>query len=140
MRCLWGRSAPAYLDLYEKGLLNDAFRFEPTWAGGVEYIYLEGESSDPAAALAGLLAAVERDMDPAFFLRQKKALYGGFVRMLDDFWELTESLADGCFGGFSPLDAPKVLDALTCADVTAWVREHIAPERFALSTVRPKEA
>ena len=140
MRCLWGRSAPAYLELYEKGLLNDSFRFEPAYAAGVGYIYLEGESSDPEAALAGLLAAAERDMDPAFFQRQKKALYGGFLRMLDDFWELTESLADGCFSGFDALAAPQALEGIGPADVTAWVREHIRPERFALSVVRPKEA
>ena len=140
IRCLWGRSAPAYLALYEKGLLNDTFRVEPNYAGGVGYVYLEGESPEPEAALAELLAAAERELDPAFFDRQKKALYGGFIRMLDDLWELTESLADGCFNGFDPLAAADVLETIACADVTAWAREHIVPERFALSVVRPGES
>ena len=139
LRCLWGRSAPAYLDLYEKGLLNDSFRFEAAYAAGVGHITLEGESPDPEAALAALLAAAERDMDPAFFQRQKKALYGGFVQMLDDFFELTETLAEGHFAGFDPLDVPAALDKIAPADVTAWVREHIVPARAALAVVRPKE-
>ncbi len=138
MRCLWGRSAPAYLELYEKSLLNDSFRFESSYAGGEEYIYLEGESADPEAALAALLAAARRDIDPAFFDRQKKALYGGFIRLLDDFWELTESLADGCFNDFDLFDAPAVLESLTCADIAAWAAR-LTPERVALSIIRPKE-
>ena len=140
MRCLWGGHAPAYIDLYEKGLLNDTFRYEPTYAAGVGYICLEGESHDPEAALAGLLAAVDKDIDPAFFARQKKAMLGGFIRLLDDFWELTESLADGIFGGCDPLGLPAALEELTAQDVTAWAREHLRPERFALSVIRPKEA
>ncbi len=139
MRCLWGRSAPAYLDLYEKGLLNDNFRFEASYAAGVGHITLEGESPDPEAALAALLAAAQRDIDPAFFDRQKKALYGGFIRLLDDFWELTESLADGCFHGFDLFDAPAVLESLTCADIAAWAAERLTPERVAMSIIRPKE-
>ena len=139
-RCLWGRSAPAYLELYEKGLLNDSFRFELTYAAGVGHITLEGESADPEAALAGLLAAAERDLDPAFFQRQKKALYGGFIRMLDDFFELTDALAEGHFAGFDPLAVPAVLADITREDVTAWVRERLAAGRAAMSTVYPKEA
>ncbi len=140
MRCLWGGHAPAYLELYEKGLLNDAFRYEPTYAAGVGYVCLEGESPDPEAALAGLLGAVERDMDPAFFARQKKAMQGGFIRMLDDFYDLADALAEGHFAGFDPLTAPEVLEELTCAEVTAWAREHFAPARFAMAVIRPKEA
>ena len=140
MRCLWGGHAPAYLDLYEKGLLNDTFRYEPTYAGGVGYICLEGESPDPEAALAGLLGAVEKDMDPAFFARQKKAMLGGFIRLLDDFYDLTDALAEGHFAGFDALAVPEVLEGLTAADVTAWAREHFTPARFALSVIRPKEA
>ena len=140
MRCLWGGHSPAYLDLYEKGLLNDAFRYEPTYAAGVGYICLEGESPDPEAALAGLLGAVEKDIDTAFFARQKKAMLGGFIRMLDDFYDLTDALAEGHFAGFDPLKAPEVLDGLTVPDVTVWAREHFAPSRFALAVIRPKEA
>ncbi len=139
MRCLWGGHAPAYIGLYEKGLLNDTFRFSATYAGGVGYICLEGESPDPEAALTGLLAA-EKGIDPAFFARQKKAVLGGFIRLLDDFWELTESLADGTFGGFDPLGMPAALETLTVEDVNGWIREHIVPDRFALSVIRPKEA
>ena len=140
MRCLWGGHAPAYLELYEKGLLNDTFRYEPAYAAGEGYVCLEGESPDPEAALAGLLGAVEKDIDPAFFARQKKAMQGGFIRLLDDFYDLTDALAEGHFAGFDVLAAPGVLEGPTYAEVTAWAREHLAPSRFALSVIRPKEA
>ena len=139
MECLWGEHAPAYLALYEKGLLNDTFRYEPAYAAGVGYLYLEGESPDPEAALAELLAAAEKPIDPAFFDRQKKAVLGGFIRLLDDFYDLADALAEGCFAGFDPLKMPAAREALTPADVTAWIKAHIVPDRFALSVVRPKE-
>ena len=139
LRCLWGKSAPAYLALYENGLLNNSFFFELDHAAGQSFVTLGGESADPEAALAALTAAAEKPLDPAFFLRQKKAVYGGFIRRLDDFFELTESLADGCFAGFGLFDVPAALEGITCGDVSAWAAEHLAAGRFALSIIRPKE-
>lgn len=139
MRCLWGKSAPAYLELYEKGLLNNSFYFELDHAAGQSFLTMSGESDRPEAVLSQLTAAVERPIDPAFFLRQKKALYGGFIRMLDDFFELTESMADGCFAGFDLFETPGVLDGITCADVSAWAAERLDEARFALSIICPKE-
>ncbi len=139
VRCLWGRSAPAYLDLYENGLLNSSFSVSPDHAAGQSYITLSGESADPEAALAALIAAAEKPIDPAFFQRQKKAAYGGFVRLLDDFFDLTETLAEGCFAGFDLFDTPAALRSITCADVAAWAAEHLAAERFAACIIRPKE-
>lgn len=139
LRCLWGKSAPAYLALYENDLLNSSFFFELDHAAGQSFVTLGGESADPEAALAALTAAAEKPLDPAFFLRQKKAVYGGFIRRLDDFFELTESLADGCFAGFGLFDVPAALEGITCGDVSAWAAEHLAAGRFALSIIRPKE-
>ena len=60
--------------------------------------------------------------------------------MLDDFYDLTDALAEGHFAGFDALAVPEVLDGLTVSDVTAWAKEHFVPERFALAVIRPKEA
>ncbi len=139
LRCLAGESAPAYLDLYEKGLLNGAFQYELSYAAGLGYVTLEGESRDPEAVAAALLAAAEKGPDPALFQRQKKALYGGFLRLPDDLEELCGCLTEGRFGGFDPLDTPRALASVSCADAAAWAREHLTPGRFAVSTIRPKE-
>ena len=139
LRCLWSRSSPAYLALYEQGLLNDSFSVELEHAAGQSFVMLSGESADPDAALQTLIAAAEGDIDPAFLERKKKVILGGFVRMMDDFWELTESLADGCFAGFQPLDAPAALADISPEDVSAWVRERLTRPRFAMAVIRPEK-
>ena len=142
LRCLYGRSSPAYLDLYDKGLLNATFGCSAEYAAGQGYVLFGGESRDPDGAFQALLAAAEavwqKGFDPALFDRQKKAAYGGQIRVLGDFRSLGVGLAEGCFAQCQPLDSFRQLEAITCDDASAWVREHIVPERAALSVVRPK--
>ncbi len=142
LRCLYGRSSPAYLDLYDKGLLNATFGCGAEYAAGQGYVLFGGESKDPQAAYDALLAAAEavgqKGFDTALFDRQKKAAYGAQIRVLGDFRSLGVSLAEGCFAGCQPLDSFRELSAITCDDASAWVREHVVPSRAALSVVRPK--
>ena len=49
------------------------------------------------------------------------------------------SMAAGCFAGFRTLDSFDLLSTVTCEEAGAWVREHLDPERFALSVIYPKE-
>ena len=143
LKCLYGRSSPAYLDLYGKGLLNSTFGCGADYAAGQGIVMFGGESKDPDAALEALLAAAEKvaavGFDEALFDRQKKASYGSSLRALGDFRSLGVSLAESCFGGYQTLDGFGIINSITCADASAWVREHIRPERTALSVVLPKK-
>ena len=144
LRCLYGRSSPAYLDLYGKGLLNATFGCGADYAAGQGFVTFGGESRDPDAAAGALMEAAEtvaeNGFDPALFDRQKKASYGGQLRALGDFRSLGVNLAEGCFAGYQVLDGFRILETVTCSDASAWVREHIVPDRTALSIIRPKEA
>lgn len=144
LRCLYGRSSPVYLRLYDEGLLNGTFGCSADYAAGQGFVIFGGESRDPDGAYESLLAEAEAvgksGIDPALFDRQKKAAYGGQLRALGDFRSLGVNLAEGCFAGYQPLDGLRELEAITCDDASAWVREHIVPGRAALSVVRPKEA
>ena len=143
LRCLYGKSAPAYLELYKKGLLNATFSAGADYAAGEGYVILGGESKDPDGAAQALLAAAEtagrEGIDPALFDRQKKAVYGGRIRALGDLRGLGVALAEGCFAGYQPMDGFEQLRSITCEETSAWVREHLLPNRAALSIIRPKE-
>ncbi len=144
LRCLYGRSSPAYLRLYDEGLLNGTFGCSADYAAGQGFVIFGGESRDPDGAYEAILAEAEAvgkaGIDPALFDRQKKAAYGSQLRALGDFRSLGVNLAEGCFAGYQPLDGLRELEAIGCDDASAWVREHIVPGRAALSVVRPKEA
>ena len=144
LRCLYGRSSPAYLDLYGQGLLNATFSAGADYAAGEGFVIFGGESRDPDRANEALLAAAEavgkNGFDPALFERQKRAVYGGRIRALGDFRGLGVAMAEGCFAGYQPLDGFEALKTITCDDASAWVREHMDPGRAALSVVLPREA
>ena len=144
LRCLYGRSSPAYLDLYGRGLLNATFGCSADYAAGEGFVAFGGESRDPDAAVDALLrraeAVAREGFDRPLFQRQKKAAYGGQLRALGDFRSLGISLAEGCFAGYRPLDSFEELETITCDDASAWVRDHVSAGRVALSIIRPKEA
>ncbi len=144
LRCLYGKSSPAYLRLYDEGLLNATFSAGADYAAGEGFVVFGGESRDPDAVAKALLEAAadvgKNGFDPDLFQRQKKAVYGGRIRALGDFRGLGVAIAEGAFAGYQPLDGFQVLETITCDDASAWVRDHLVPERAALSVVLPREA
>ena len=58
---------------------------------------------------------------------------------LDRFQSYAHALAEGSFRGWNPLDAFSILSALTAEDAAAFLCESLAPERLALSVIRPAE-
>ena len=144
LRCLCGVSSPFYLRGYGDGLLNATFGSDFDYAAGQGILTFEGETThDPREildALAGEIRRIQKDgVDPALFVRQKKAGLGGRIRALGNFRGLALSQAEGCFTGYQPLDAFRVTEEIGPEDVDRWVREKLDPERFALSAVYPKE-
>jgi len=144
LRCLCGRSSPFYLRHYSEGLLNSTFGSDIDYAAGQAVVAFDGETPrDPAEvldALCGEIRRIQRDgFDPALFERQKKALIGAQIRALANFSGFAVSMAAGCFAGFRTLDSFDLLTTVTCEEAGAWVREHLVPERFALSVIYPKE-
>lgn len=143
LKCLFGRSSPFYTRLYSEGLLNTDFSCEADFAAGQSFAMFGGESRDPEAVLAAIRAEIaavaQKGIDPAFFLRQKKASFGQRIRALGNFEGLAVSLAESHFNGYQPLDAFRVLESVTAEECTRWVTEKLVPERMALSIITPKE-
>lgn len=145
LRCLCGRSSPFYLKHYSDGLLNATFGSDVDYAAGQGIVTFEGDTSgDPHEILRVLREEIVRigneGFDPVFFERQKKASLGGRIRALGNFSGLALSLVNGCFAGFQPLDSFALMESVTAGDAAAWVRDHLSPERLALSVIFPKEA
>ena len=58
-----------------------------------------------------------------------KVPYGAAVKVV----------AEGAFAGYLPQDAFEHLRQITAEDAADWVRGRLAPERFALSIIYPRE-
>ena len=139
---LLGDSSPLYLRLYDEGLINTSFGGSFEMMPGIAYLYAGGDSKDARAVTAAIQKEAERlvqeGVDEAFYQRVKKAAFGANLRGLNSFENIAVSLTEGYFHGYDPLRFPQVFDSITKADIEAFLRDNILPERMVLSEITPK--
>lgn len=140
---LFGNSSPLYARLYAEGLLNASFAYGYDSCPGAAYLAAGGESRDPDAVAAAIAAEVERlnaeGVDPALFVRLKKAAYGNWVRGLNSFDNICIETAQAHFAGVEYFHFPETFDAIEKSDIEDCIRAYVTPERAALAVVSPKE-
>lgn len=139
---LLGTSSPLYAKLYADGLVNAGFSCGCEAYPGAAFLCAGGESKDPAAVRAAVLAEAERlareGVDESLFRRLKKAAYGNQVRGLNSFENICISQSFAHFAGFQYLTFPEVFESITKADVEACIRRAVTEEKCALAVIRPK--
>ena len=87
------------------------------------------------AAAAGKAAA--EGLDAAAFERCRRAEYGSRIRALERPASLADTLVRSGFAGFDCLRAFELLPEIRAEDCAAFIKEYLAPDRLALSVVRP---
>lgn len=139
--CTFGPSSSFYNRLYSEGLINRSFSFDVDYVCDTATISLSGESTDPEAVLREVSEEIrsvkEHGIDPALFDRIKKASIGGALRAFEDFEGVCIGLAEGHFTGSCPFDGPQILQSIEAAECAAFITEHFAPERLAMSVIHP---
>ena len=102
-----------------------------------------GDAKDPRRVYDEITRQAEKlvreGIDEAFYQQIRRSAYGGMLRSLNSFENIAISMAEGYFRGFDYYRFPEVFDTVTKADVEAFLRENITPERAALSLIHPKE-
>lgn len=140
---LLGTSSPLYAALYRDGFLNESFSYGCEAYPGVAFLCAGGESKDPEAVRAAVLAEGERigreGLDEGLFRRLKKAAYGNLVQRLNSFETICVNQAMGYFNGYEYLAFPELFDHITKADVEACICAVITQEKCTLAVIRPKE-
>ncbi len=144
LSCLVSPSSPLYARLYADGLINSDFFSELDSAAGTVTVLIGGETRDPERVRAEILSAAaeiaKNGLDPAYFSRRKRAVYGARVRALSSFYDLCGSLFAGDFGGYNALDAFAMSEAITAEDVRAFLAENLTDARAAMSVITPLPA
>lgn len=144
LRLLLGNSSPFYTRLYADGTLNRDFDFEIDASAGTVTAIIGGESPNPDAVLTALneeiasLAAT--GFHSAYFERTMRSTIGSRLRGLEDFDDVCVSLAMGIMEGYCTFDAMEMLHSIRKEDCEAWISENLAPEKLAVSIVRPLKA
>ena len=138
---LFGDSSPLYQRLYDAGLVNASFGGGFDQLPGAAYLYAGGDSDRPEEVVRAILDEADRlgreGVDEALYRRVRRAGFGSALRALNSFENIAVSIADGCFRGFDPFRFPEVYDAVSRADVEAFLRESVVEERSALAILEP---
>ena len=76
-------------------------------------------------------------VDPALFRRLKRAMLGRRIRGLDSFDTVSDRQCSYFFAGARYFDFPEAFDAVSEADVAAFIRRVVVPERAVRSVILP---
>jgi len=140
---LFGESSPLYQTMYDAGLINGSFGGGFDQLPGAAYLYAGGECREPERVVTLLIEEAARlareGVDETLFEQSRRAGFGSSLRALNSFENIAASLADGCFRGFDPFRFPEEYDAVTRADVEAFLRENVTRERCAISLLTPRK-
>ena len=140
LRCLAGTSSPLYTSLYAEGAIRSLW-YELDWGPCASYAVLGGESREPEQVLERFAAAAGKaaaeGLDAAAFERCRRAEYGSRIRALERPASLADTLVRSGFAGFDCLRAFELLPEIRAEDCAAFIKEYLAPDRLALSVVRP---
>ena len=140
---LFGDSSPLYTRLYAEGVINGSLGGNFDMLPGASYVYVGGDAREPRRVYDEITRQAEKlgreGIDEAFYQQIRRSAYGGMLRGLNSFENIAISMAEGYFRGFDYYRFPEIFDTVTKADVEAFLRENITPERAALSLILPKE-
>jgi predicted Zn-dependent peptidase len=141
--CLFGNSGEVYLDLYERGLVDDNFSFNYSSDSSYAFALAGGETDD----VPRLRRALDRHLDrlgregiaAADFERVRNKELGGYARAFNAPDRIAQMLVGHHFRGTTIADYREVLFRLTRAEVNRTLRRLAAPERRCYSTVLPRK-
>lgn len=138
-----GRSSDGFTELYEKGLIDDAFGARYVNDTRFAHTVMGGETPDPdrlEQALREILQrSADRGVDAETFERLRRREVGDFVAALDNPESVANVLVSLHFRGATPFDYLDGLQELTPGEVSELFREHVDPARMAVSVVLPHD-
>jgi len=137
-----GKSSRLYLDLYNKGLVNQAFGGEVMCYPDCGVLAIGGESSDPMAVYEAVKAEIYSfrvsGMPEETFRLLKNKNYGYLLNDFDNVEDLALGYMDAYFDGISYLDKLKLYREITVNDVKETLA-YFDTDKMAVSLVLPKK-
>jgi hypothetical protein len=129
--------------LYERGLINRRFGTGYTLLPEDAVVEFAGESTDPRAVRKEIEKKIaeyaEMGIDEVLFTRMRNAVYGAYVRLLDDPDEVCRMQVEAGFHGENFGDFSEIFDTIEISDVQEMLKRWSRPNCTSLSVVQPLE-
>ena len=143
LRLLFGSSSPFYTRLYADGLINSSFDYELDYTAGTAMMLAGGESRNVDGVMSELNAEIAKiaseGLNKTLFENTRKSFFGSQLRILGSFSTLSQTLVDGVFADYRPLDAFDEIYQIELSDVQSFILQNFAKEKLALSVITPLE-
>ena len=137
-------SSPLYQALYDDNLISDGFGFEYNTGPGYAFSVIGGDTRDPQEMVERISAALEesaaRGLDPDTFERTRRKKIGAYLRMLNSPEAIAGEFTRYRNKGADLFELIGVYESLTLEEANARLREHVHPQRRAVSVVRGDSA
>ncbi len=144
LEALLGPSSTLYQQMYDDNLISDNFGYEYNTGPGFAFSVIGGETRDPEEmqkrVCETLYRAAEQGIDAGVFERTRRKRIGSFLRMLNSPEAIAGEFTRYRFKGGDLFRVVELFESLTPADIQARLREHVSPDRLAVSIVRSGQA
>ena len=142
-RIVCGQTSPLFSELYERGLINRRFSTGYTLLPEAAVVEFAGESSDPRAVRdeieKKIAELVQNGINENLFVRMRNAVYGTYVRLMDDPDEICRLQIEAGFHGENFGDFSELFETITIEDVCDMLKRWARPNCTSLSVIQPHE-
>ena len=141
LEAVLGSSTDLYLDMYEKGLINQSFGFETEFEHEYGYSLIGGEADKPNEIYEIIKAAFKKHsvygIDNEPIDRAKKVLIADNIRLFNSVDKMGNVFIKQLMNKQNPLEFRKVVESITYEDIHKRLVEHFDIDNCVLSVVKP---
>lgn len=139
LKCIFSDDTALYKELFDKGLINDAFGAEYFSGHGYSATIIEGESENPDEVREiinkYILGYIEKGVPESDIERAVKAFYGNSLRSFNSAESIAMNLVDSAFCEYDVFGEFDIVKNITKQDVDERIKEMFAVENSAISIV-----
>ena len=139
---IMGSSSKLYKRLYEQGLISSELEFDYEFARDYAHCIIQGTSNDPEKVIEELKNEINfyknQGISDADFERQKKKLYGEFVKDYNDVSTIGHMVISDCFKNLNSFMYFEEFDCLTKKDLEE-VLNTVFDENVTITVKKKKE-
>ncbi len=138
---LFGESSELYLQMYEKGMIDQSFGGGFETVDGCAMLLCGGDSHDPEAVWDAIVAQskllAEQGIEEKAFLRMKRSAMGRKIRDLDSFDSICFRVCAYHFDKFDYFKLTDIYESVTAEQVRQFLACVAVAPRSSMTVIRP---
>ncbi len=140
LNIIMGRSSKLYKELYNEGLIYSGASLDYEFSKTYAHILIAGQSTDPEKLYEKFKVRVkeliEHGIDENDFERNKKMIYGGYVREYNDVTDIARMFLADYFKGINSFDYIEEINSINVEYLNQVLKDVFKENKMVLSIVK----